>query len=642
MKKDTILVVDDSVTNLHILNDFLKDSGLHVLSASNGETAIRQSLQEQPDMILLDVLMPGIDGFETCRRLKQNQQTQDIPVIFMTALTSTNDKIKGFSVGGVDYLTKPLHYPEVLVRVTTHIENRKLQRQLKTQNLRLEEQTVLLEEKNARLQQEVTDKQHAEKILTDTLQQVEIAKHEWESTADSLKHIMICLLDKNRHILRLNRTIEHWKRGHVLTAKGQNVHKLLHADCTSPDCPLREIFDAPWDRLEQNHPLEYAIEDSLLQRRLNIQLRLIGNRAAITSSSSFVVCVIQDVTNYKRVEEALKQRTQDLLQLNQLSNSLQRCQTENESYHVLVGVCQKLYPCSSGSFNLLAPEESEFRIVSSWGKPQRMTQQFGIDDEWIFDHSQAPLFKPTDSEKLIPSIGYAANSKSVCVPVGLANEIFGMLTIDFSQCYQSYSEETYHRQLESIRPVLTGLVEHYALSLSNLRLRETLRQESILDPLTQLYNRRHMEISLSREIRRAKRHSTPLGIILLDVDHFKKFNDSYGHEAGDIVLQEMGTLLRRHIRAEDIACRYGGEEFLLILPEATIDGTKQRAEELRIMVKQLHIPYHEELLEITISLGVASLPEHGLDARDILHAADTALYQAKAQGRNRVVVIEHS
>ena len=642
MKENTILIVDDSATNLFILDEYLQGSGFHVITAPNGETAIQQSLEKQPDMILLDVLMPGIDGFETCRRLKQNQQTQDIPIIFMTALTTPEDKIKGFSVGGIDYLTKPLHYPEVLVRVATHIENRKLQQQLKAQNIRLERQKALLEKKNTHLQQEIYERQEVEKALRDTLQQIEVAKQEWESTADSLSHVIICLLDRTRHILRLNRAIEHWGLGHVQTAKGQYMHQLLHADCKSPSCPLKEIFEGSWARLQQDHPLEYDLEDDLLQRHLNIRLHQIGSSTDLASSSSFAVCVVHDVTNYKRVEEALKQRTRDLSQLNRLSDSLQRCQNEEETYEELVKVCQEVFPRSSGSFNIFTPEDGGFSTVASWGEPPKTIRQFEADDIWVFDHNRTSFFTSSAPEQQAPSIGYAADNKSVCMSIEHAGEIFGLLAIDFSHCFQNDTPEARHQHLQAIQPVLIGVIEHYALSLSNLRLRETLRQESILDPLTQLYNRRHMEISLSREVRRAKRHNTPLGIILLDVDHFKVFNDSYGHEAGDIVLQEMGSLLRRHIRAEDIACRYGGEEFLLILPEATIDGTKQRAEELRVMVKQLRIPYKHNMLNITISLGVAGLPEHGSTGRAIINAADSALYQAKAAGRNRVMIAEHS
>ena len=147
-----------------------------------------------------------------------------------------------------------------------------------------------------------------------------------------------------------------------------------------------------------------------------------------------------------------------------------------------------------------------------------------------------------------------------------------------------------------------------------------------------------MEISLSRETRRAQRHNTSLGIMMLDVDHFKRLNDTYSHEAGDVVLEELGSLLLRHIRAEDIACRYGGEEFLLILPEATLPDIRQRAEEIRVMAKELQIRYRQDMLHFTISIGIAALPEHGFQASEIIHAADMALYQAKSHGRDRVEI----
>ena len=184
--------------------------------------------------------------------------------------------------------------------------------------------------------------------------------------------------------------------------------------------------------------------------------------------------------------------------------------------------------------------------------------------------------------------------------------------------------------------VVTRVVRHYALFIINLRLRQTLKREAIRDPLTGLYNRRHMEASLEREAHRAERLHTPVGLVMLDVDHFKLFNDTYGHEAGDIVLKELGNLLRSSIRGEDIACRYGGEEFLLILPDASLESVMERAEEIRKKTKDLRIAYQNEELSVTISAGVAMLPNHGPSIDDALKAADEALYHAKAEGRDQV------
>jgi diguanylate cyclase (GGDEF)-like protein len=209
----------------------------------------------------------------------------------------------------------------------------------------------------------------------------------------------------------------------------------------------------------------------------------------------------------------------------------------------------------------------------------------------------------------------------------------------FDQHQPGYSKKDHNNEIISKQMVVTRVTEHYALFLVNLRLRETLRMEAIRDPLTNLYNRRYMEESLEREIHHAERHKTSIGIIMLDIDHFKSFNDTYGHEAGDIVLRELGVLLRSHTRADDIACRYGGEEFLLIMPEAPLKVVTYRAKELHAKVKDLlRIEYQEQTLTITVSMGVAAFPDHGPGIKDVVNAADTALYQAKAGGRDQVVV----
>lgn len=168
--------------------------------------------------------------------------------------------------------------------------------------------------------------------------------------------------------------------------------------------------------------------------------------------------------------------------------------------------------------------------------------------------------------------------------------------------------------------------------------RDDLRGQALRDPLTNLYNRRYMEESLDREIRRSERNATPLGIIMIDIDHFKNVNDTLGHETGDVVLRRMAEFLESHVRGGDIACRYGGEEFLLILPEAPLKATRKRAEALWEALRDLEIEHEGKSLKLpTMSFGVAVLPEHGETRGAVLRAADAALYRAKSSGRNRVV-----
>ena len=168
-----------------------------------------------------------------------------------------------------------------------------------------------------------------------------------------------------------------------------------------------------------------------------------------------------------------------------------------------------------------------------------------------------------------------------------------------------------------------------------------LREQSVRDHLTGLFNRRYMEETLERELLRAARKQLSLGIIMLDVDEFKHFNDTYGHAAGDLILRELGSLLLRQVRGEDIACRSGGDEFILILPDASREVTRERAERICAYARQLHLQFEEQsLAAIGLSLGVAVFPEHGAASTGILRAADAALYRAKHEGRDRVIVAD--
>jgi diguanylate cyclase (GGDEF)-like protein len=150
-----------------------------------------------------------------------------------------------------------------------------------------------------------------------------------------------------------------------------------------------------------------------------------------------------------------------------------------------------------------------------------------------------------------------------------------------------------------------------------------------------------MEEALNQHLSRVTRHLHPLGVIMIDIDHFKGFNDLYGHRSGDGLLREIGKFLQNHIRAEDVACRYGGEEFLLILPETLQETALGRAEQLRQEVRTLRVEnVGQSHAEITLSLGVAIYPVHGRTIETLLRAADSALYRAKQEGRDRVIVAE--
>jgi len=186
---------------------------------------------------------------------------------------------------------------------------------------------------------------------------------------------------------------------------------------------------------------------------------------------------------------------------------------------------------------------------------------------------------------------------------------------------------------------IRDITERKQAQTALLKSQALLREQSVRDHLTGLFNRRYMEETLEREVLRASRKQLSLGMIMLDVDDFKRFNDAWGHAAGDEILRELGGLLLRQVRGEDIACRYGGDEFILILPDASRDVTHQRAERICEYAQAFHLQFEGQSLPVvTLSLGVAVFPEHGTTTTGILRAVDAALYRAKHEGRCRVVL----
>ncbi len=621
----SILVVDDAHDNLRLLSGILTQQGYIVRPVPDGALALSSIQTAPPDLILLDIMMPNMSGYEICEQLKAHEHTRDIPIIFISALHDIFDKVRAFAIGGVDYITKPFQAEEVLARVETHLTLRNLNKEL--------------QEKNLHLRQEITERERAEEALKESVTQIEQAKQEWESTADSLSYV-VCLLDNRGYILRANRTVEHWNLGQVRDVKGREMHELFHPECLDPACYLKTFLSQAWEEVAQGRSTECEARDSILQRSLSVQIRPIWAQLDGTwkQSDSFAVGSVHDITKRKQAEEALRQRNYELALLNQMGNLLQECRSEEETYNVVASVCKELFPSDSGGLYIANESQTIFHMVTSWGSSPPRSQVFEVDECWTLHYGKAHLVKDPKTDPLCPHLCSPPDSGYLCMPIDTLEQTLGVLHLCFSQRESGYSDDEYRHLLESKRIVLTRIIEQYALSLSNLRLRETLRIESIRDPLTDLYNRRHMEESLEREARRAERNHTSIGIIMIDIDHFKRFNDTHGHKAGDVVLQELGTLLQNNIRGGDIACRYGGEEFLLILPETTLEVAKKRAEQLLAQVRELKITDQNEIFRITVSMGVSILSESSSSAQEVITTADEALYQAKERGRNQVVV----
>jgi diguanylate cyclase (GGDEF)-like protein len=325
----------------------------------------------------------------------------------------------------------------------------------------------------------------------------------------------------------------------------------------------------------------------------------------------------------------LTERSQRATLLAKMGELLQTCVSKDEVFAAALGYAPKIFPTGRGAVALLNPERSLAEVAGSWHDCQLPLSVFEVNSCWALRTSHPHLVVAGDTTA---PCAHAAGVKNtyLCIPILAQGEALGILH------FQATDEAPVLADAEL--PLKTTFAAQVGLSVSNIRLREALRTQSIKDPLTGLYNRRYLTEMLDREIRRAVRSEQSLGILMLDLDHFKKFNDTYGHDAGDTVLREAASFLTKSIRVEDIVCRFGGEEFVVILPTADLNASHARAERIRSKIRELAVLHQGQSLGmITVSIGVAALPEHGTSPTELLEAADAALYRAKREGRDRVV-----
>lgn len=332
-----------------------------------------------------------------------------------------------------------------------------------------------------------------------------------------------------------------------------------------------------------------------------------------------------------QANDELSKAYSEITLLNHMSDLLQACLTVEEAQIVISTLVKPLFPECSGAIFTIHSSKNLVEAIFTWGNDLASETVFSPDRCLSLRRGQPYWVKNTERHLLCQHRHQTPHpGESVCIPMVAQGEILGVLYLSLASAEEL--TETKYR--------LAGMVaRQIAMAFANLKLRETLTNQSIRDPLTNLFNRRYMEESLEREIRRAQRHHHEIGIIMLDVDHFKQLNDTYGHDAGDAILRELALFLQKQIRSSDIACRYGGEEFTLILPEAPVEVTYQRAQQLCESVKRLSVEYRQQSFGvITVSIGVASFPENGTTGMEVIKAADTALYRAKQEGRDRVAI----
>lgn len=484
---------------------------------------------------------------------------------------------------------------------------------------------------------DITDRKEAEEALKES-------RHFVQQIADSTPNILYLydlIEQRNVYVNHEITTILGYTPEEFQTLEVSQFETLVHPeDYTHFTKHLCQFQTA---RTENIYELEYRMQHANGQWRWLYRRDTLFNRTE-EGKPKQILGTATDITERKQMEGQLQQANQQLQSwvnqlevrnhemklLRQMSDFLQACLTVEEAYRAIADLLKPLFPNCSGGIFVLNPSSSLVEAVATWGDNLHSETLFTPHECWSLRRGLLH-----DAERTRPSLfcqhvhKHSSPAETLCVPMMAQGETMGLLYL----CSPNAGEFS-----ESNHQLARTVSEHLSLALANLKLRETLHNQSIRDPLTGLFNRRYMEESLQREIYRADRGKHPLGIVMIDVDHFKRFNDTWGHEAGDLVLRELSRFLQGSIRASDIACRYGGEELTLIFPEMTLEETCQRAEEIRQGVKQFDLKYHESSLgAITISLGVACFPLHGKTSDSLIQMADAALYRAKYEGRDRVV-----
>jgi two-component system cell cycle response regulator len=449
-----VLVVDDVVANVKLLEARLSAEYFDVVTAMSGKDALAICERAECDIVLLDVMMPELDGFEVCHRLKSNPATHHIPVVMVTALDQPSDRVRGLEAGADDFLTKPVPDVALIARVRSLVRLKMV-----TDELRM---------------RAVTSKE------------IGIQTPEREAVADAGRNGRILVVD---------------------------------------------------DRAASHERISSTLSDEH-----SVDVQADPNEALFRAAEG----------NYDLVIVSLTLENFDALRLCSQIRSLER----TRNIPILA----------------VAEPDNNARMVRGL--------EIGVNDY---------LMRPVDKNELLARVRTQVRKKR-------------------------YSER---------------LRDNVQLSI----------EMAITDALTGLFNRRYMESHLATLVEQARARGKPLTVLVLDIDYFKSINDTHGHDAGDDVLREFALRIRKSIRGIDLACRYGGEEFVIVMPETDMAVATMVAERLRrrIATEPFAIQKGSRTIEVTISIGIAALGEHDEEAADVLKRADQALYRAKRDGRNRVV-----
>lgn len=488
-------------------------------------------------------------------------------------------------------------------------------------------------------------------IIYQNLRMIKNARIELESSNNLLNGILegtpdlVLALDKNFQVIAFNSSFKRvFKKLYNTTVElGKNFKDLLFNEKLK-----YEKFISFWERAlqgkifsvtesidfnNQKDPVFYDIRFSPIR---DAEGKLIGASHFISDITQRIQSDLKLQESKKEVERGLsvlQSYNEKMLALNEVNSMLQACMTSDETFGAIEHYCQQVLGIPKGAI-YVAHTKNNFKLVRMWGNLVTAPPYLLTESCWALRRSQLHKVYHPEVDLLCEHVSTDLRPLPayLCIPIQSQGQLLGLLHLVLELDKNSTSTE--------ILIILAKLLaEQFGVTMINLELREKLRLESIRDPLTNLYNRRYLEETIQLALARAERESIHFGIILIDIDHFKEVNDTHGHLIGDKVLQVLAQLFQKHIRKGDIACRWGGEEFLLYLHDVSLEIISQRANQIKQAIEDLTINFEEiKPIKITVSEGVALYSSHLDSLEKLITAADEALYQAKEAGRNKVVI----
>lgn len=646
-QKGDILIVDDIPENVRLLFEMLTGQGHEVRQTITGKQALQAIGCDPPDLILLDIMMPKMDGYQVCQHLKADPETRDIPVIFLSAKDKPIDRVKAFKVGGADYISKPFYIEEVLARVE--------------HQLILVRQRQQLEAKNTSLQQEIEEREKVEIALKKQQEFLHLA------------------IDANPNLIYVKDEQGKFTLANCALAKlyDTTVENLVGKSEADFNGDRQQILqDAQREIAKASRQINVALvtptitTEPIFDRQTQTVRWFQTTKTAFASpdgKTCWILGVSVDITERQQAEAALWVQAERERLLRTIAQRIRQSLDVAEILQQTVREIQQFLQTDRVAICRQESDRTYRVVVESVSTPWLSLEGVTIADGWLLNiaaewESKSNLPPHTIADATAENIENIENNISSSLDNFLQQwqvrsqcivPIFKSHLPQDSSSYGLWGAIVVH-QCEAVREwqegeleILSSLATQVAIAVQQGELlaklevaNRELKNLANVDGLTGLANRRRFDEVLNKEWQRMQRDRAPLSLILADIDFFKRYNDTYGHQKGDECLKAVALAIRSGSqRSSDLAARYGGEEFAVILPNTSLESAVKIAYQIQEQVRALRIdrsplsafPY------LTVSSGVASQFPHKQETlENLIGTADAALYRAKASGRDRV------